>query len=296
MQSSSSSKRTSNNAFTLIELLVVIAIIAILAAILFPVFAQAKVAAKGAASLSNTKQTSLASIMYSADVDDFQVIHAAMGDTTAPADSERPWSLLLLPYMKSGNLFQDPLTTPYINTALSTENNNVYYTEFAYIYQIHAPLVNYTVGGLTSIPSSQTALGAPANTVLMVTNHKNGDGGAPSWGYSGTGVGVRSATNAGTPWCDSIGYTVNPQSLNGPGMTSWGVGSYSGFTSTDVNSGARSGGVTARKSGQVAVTFADGHASFMALGRLAQGTNFNPTQANTATVINDTTKYMWDNL
>ena len=33
-------------AFTLIELLVVIAIIAILAAILFPVFAQAKVAAK----------------------------------------------------------------------------------------------------------------------------------------------------------------------------------------------------------------------------------------------------------
>ncbi|MCZ7579378.1 MAG: prepilin-type N-terminal cleavage/methylation domain-containing protein [Fimbriimonadaceae bacterium] len=34
------------SAFTLIELLVVIAIIAILAAILFPVFAQAKVAAK----------------------------------------------------------------------------------------------------------------------------------------------------------------------------------------------------------------------------------------------------------
>ena len=33
-------------AFTLIELLVVIAIIAILAAILFPVFAQAKAAAK----------------------------------------------------------------------------------------------------------------------------------------------------------------------------------------------------------------------------------------------------------
>jgi prepilin-type N-terminal cleavage/methylation domain-containing protein len=37
---------TMRKAFTLIELLVVIAIIAILAAILFPVFAQAKVAAK----------------------------------------------------------------------------------------------------------------------------------------------------------------------------------------------------------------------------------------------------------
>ena len=38
--------RPHRRAFTLIELLVVIAIIAILAAILFPVFAQAKAAAK----------------------------------------------------------------------------------------------------------------------------------------------------------------------------------------------------------------------------------------------------------
>ena len=43
-------------AFTLIELLVVIAIIAILAAILFPVFAQAKVAAKKSDALSGAKQ------------------------------------------------------------------------------------------------------------------------------------------------------------------------------------------------------------------------------------------------
>ncbi len=40
-------------AFTLIELLVVIAIIAILAAILFPVFAQAKLADKKTVDLSN---------------------------------------------------------------------------------------------------------------------------------------------------------------------------------------------------------------------------------------------------
>ena len=56
-------------AFTLIELLVVIAIIAILAAILFPVFAQAKLAAKKTADLSDQKQIVLGTIMYDNDYD-----------------------------------------------------------------------------------------------------------------------------------------------------------------------------------------------------------------------------------
>ena len=59
------------HAFTLIELLVVIAIIAILAAILFPVFAQAKEAAKKTTTLSNLKQTATAILMYSGDNDDY---------------------------------------------------------------------------------------------------------------------------------------------------------------------------------------------------------------------------------
>ena len=56
--------------FTLIELLVVIAIIAILAAILFPVFSQAKEAAKKTADLSNAKQLVTAVTMYQNDFDD----------------------------------------------------------------------------------------------------------------------------------------------------------------------------------------------------------------------------------
>lgn len=59
-----------NRAFTLIELLVVIAIIAILAAILFPVFAQAKEAAKKSVAISNQKQIGLAFMLYSNDHDD----------------------------------------------------------------------------------------------------------------------------------------------------------------------------------------------------------------------------------
>jgi len=56
--------------FTLIELLVVIAIIAILAAILFPVFAQAKVTAKQIVCLSNMKQVGMATMLYLGDWDD----------------------------------------------------------------------------------------------------------------------------------------------------------------------------------------------------------------------------------
>ncbi|MCW5938523.1 MAG: prepilin-type N-terminal cleavage/methylation domain-containing protein [Fimbriimonadaceae bacterium] len=61
---------THRRAFTLIELLVVIAIIAILAAILFPVFAQAKEAAKKTQTLSNFKQTGTSANIYITDTDD----------------------------------------------------------------------------------------------------------------------------------------------------------------------------------------------------------------------------------
>jgi prepilin-type N-terminal cleavage/methylation domain-containing protein len=83
-------------AFTLIELLVVIAIIAILAAILFPVFAQAKAAAKQASALSNLKQLGTAQIIYNTDFD------GVVG---------RKWWEMhvdLLPYTKNVEIFLDP--------------------------------------------------------------------------------------------------------------------------------------------------------------------------------------------
>lgn len=96
-------------AFTLIELLVVIAIIAILAAILFPVFAQAKEAAKKTACISNNKQIGIAIQSYLADNDDiYQPAYVYRNPNTAgnlDATGIEHWSGVLQPYIKNWGIF-----------------------------------------------------------------------------------------------------------------------------------------------------------------------------------------------
>lgn len=104
-------------AFTLIELLVVIAIIAILAAILFPVFAQAREAARQTTCLSNLKQIGTATMMYVQDFDETYVpvggtIEQRWPTTTRLTSRGRKpfngWSLNLLPYVKNRDIFLCP--------------------------------------------------------------------------------------------------------------------------------------------------------------------------------------------
>ena len=97
-------------AFTLIELLVVIAIIAILAAILFPVFAQAKLAAKKTTSISNMKQIGIGSMIYIQDYDDVLMPLRWFNpfDMTLPSSNGFYfYPVLLQPYTKSVQLFLD---------------------------------------------------------------------------------------------------------------------------------------------------------------------------------------------
>ena len=96
--------------FTLIELLVVIAIIAILAAILFPVFAQAREAARRTSCLSNLRQMTNAFLMYVQDYDEtFQSQENGSGHDFDEVQS------LMQPYIKNLQIFFCPsrtLTTP----------------------------------------------------------------------------------------------------------------------------------------------------------------------------------------
>lgn len=89
-------------AFTLIELLVVIAIIAILAAILFPVFSQAKEAAKLTSALSQMKQLGLSTQIYATDYDD-----SFVPATIYPNDGSTNviWTQMIKPYVKNEQIF-----------------------------------------------------------------------------------------------------------------------------------------------------------------------------------------------
>ena len=277
-------------AFTLIELLVVIAIIAILAAILFPVFAQAKVAAKGAASLSNAKQETLAAIMYAGDYDDVQLL-VGFPDPTATYAGIRPWSSNMLPYMKSLQIYGDPLTSFRDPGFGNMTDAYIYAPQYTYAWQVHSPGVYYGGSYITWGPISQTSLANPADTVFMLskrTAYQNTE-----WWWGTTFV-VMTAFTVGTPYCGG-GYTnVNPNSLCGPGLSSWGIGSIGNVTTTREEEGDLSTGVTARKSKQSILTFADGHAKTMGLDKMASGTNYNKTQNQSATIITDKSKYMWD--
>lgn len=284
----------SRRAFTLIELLVVIAIIAILAAILFPVFAQAKVAAKGAASISNDKQVSTASMIYMGDYDDKPVLEA-QGDADAPilllGAPYKPWGYLLAPYTKNGDIFQDPLT--HKEDHLAGVDDSIlwmYRTQYGYAFTIHSPMT-YT-GDWVPNPVTQTLLAKPAETVMFVmkkARQSNPDWlwtGSLIWGANLVNPPVMSSNQFDTP------PGINPYSVISPVMC-WGTGctAYAGQSEEE---GGLSGGVAFRKTTKSIVAMADGHVKPMSIGQLAAGTNWTRTRPGWTVQLTDRNQYLWD--
>jgi prepilin-type N-terminal cleavage/methylation domain-containing protein/prepilin-type processing-associated H-X9-DG protein len=100
--------------FTLIELLVVIAIIAILAAILFPVFAQARAAARKTTCVSNLKNLALAQSMYVQDYDERICKWDSGGtsnDSWAQPQGAGWWMNEIYPYIKNLGIYACPNDT-----------------------------------------------------------------------------------------------------------------------------------------------------------------------------------------
>ena len=119
-------------AFTLIELLVVIAIIAILAAILFPVFAQAKAAAKKTQALSNGKQLQTGYLLYINDYDGTYYEHAQGFSTGTQSATSLIWNGYLNPYIKNIQLANDPAATSPIASYNGVNFTGMYYTPVDY--------------------------------------------------------------------------------------------------------------------------------------------------------------------
>jgi prepilin-type N-terminal cleavage/methylation domain-containing protein len=209
-------KQHQSSAFTLIELLVVIAIIAILAAILFPVFAQAKVAAKQVSSLSNVKQIGTAFAMYANDYDDHysDAEHGSGGHPNNTSDLTN-WAATNYPYVKSSTTYtagDGSLETQACNgiyqdvsasACSSTENPDgpagsiaagapLYQQGFSYGVNANAMPVNdysdaYPGSGITpSVPVTSTQIDSPSDKVLLVAkgeNYFDPTNGGQYWNY-----------------------------------------------------------------------------------------------------------------
>jgi len=135
--------RRARTGFTLIELLVVIAIIAILAAILFPVFAQARAAARKSVCLSDMKQIGLGCMMYAQDYDETCAPGRLPNTYNPPAPNGATWRYMVQPYIKNTKVFFCPDDTRNVNwsegylDAVTYNNGNTGGYHITYAYNGH---------------------------------------------------------------------------------------------------------------------------------------------------------------
>lgn len=232
-------------AFTLIELLVVIAIIAILAAILFPVFAQAKNAAKKTSDLSNLKQSVMAVLMYANDADDYmphynwpegyifttRVLPYTKNKQilTIPTSPYKQGTMQAKQHDNGGGDYMLPPNDPCVGLGTSTVGTAKWYNDIypPTDYEVNPTLFGYQQG-LAGTPCASGKYGyyhPGSNTT---------SGGAPGQGIVGYGPGVLSFTNVSKV----VLFADFPLNGNvwpgGPGISFWGAG-YNGYWNNGSN-------------------------------------------------------------
>jgi len=292
-------------AFTLIELLVVIAIIAILAAILFPVFAQAKAAAKGSANLSNLKQLGLAILQYENDYDDAYPLAVQLGTlaeqeqyyvptaanaTTLIDNGSIPWLETVYPYTKNRGIYQSPLASSAGGTGVVQQFQLAQFygvipraaalayntTVGANNYWLNSPLANNTNGAYID-----GAFGASFDPAVTTQTFYN----TPSLTQSGVqNVSDEIMISDSGAWDDGFlgsttspgGSTTVPPCFNPPAApySPWSAPAYVGPWArrnvTDTWNGGSVCNFTLGQSGQVTYCSADGSAHSVAVGNAYQ--------------------------
>lgn len=184
------------SAFTLIELLTVVGILALIASILMPVFGSVKLAAGRSSCLSNFRQVGAASSIYASDYDDLFVLVNHQPAEAQNSRNDRTWVQLLLPYVRTFQVFQCPGDTSDRPKPESSFDSDLvpgdiysrYYSasqrvNIGYNFQYLAPIYNVS-GVWTSMPRSYTSVQDPSKTVHYLDSVWSVNNGRPTGGGS----------------------------------------------------------------------------------------------------------------
>ena len=298
--------------FTLIELLVVIAIIAILAAILFPVFAQAKEAAKKTTAVSNTKQIVLSALMYGADYDDTAApLTNGPDGTNSFSGIPYTWGMLQNPYLKSYDMHKEPIDGTQ-NESQWVQNANdwglgiapplsgyqrdylrTFFGSWGYNYVFMSPITSDADQIRHGV--SLTRSGQPARQIMFVSGM--GSNATGSWPHcSGTAAGYYAADppsrvgsdNTVNSWNQGW-YLENATNGDTCGGSSWNLYNAYGSAWPRYTKGTNGPG----DSGKLIIGAVDGHAEVTSVGKLLEGAEYPASGPLSGRGVTDQSKYRW---